>query len=221
MPFKTEIDPNNWLEDNRESAQPSKLGISDEIYNELKIEEEFGEGFHQLNYEIETKKNDFNGEIESPENIDLNPEDGFFYNVEIRELVDENLGKKSRHEINDGLLGVHFTGYRDENGNDYICHSDPKKWTEDGVEKYPDFEGEPNIEKGLKQTENYFSVEETYEMEEGLQKIETYLTEIAEKEEGNISKRWLGVRDAVAGFRKTLAEEKPSKIYRENINYGN
>lgn len=221
MPFKTEIDPNNWLEDNRESAQPSKLGISDEIYRDINIEKEFGEEFHQLDYEIETKKNDFNGEIETPEDININPDEGFFYNVEIRELVDENLGKKARHQIDDGLLGIHFTGFRDQNGKDYICHSDPKKWTENGVKKYPELKGEPNIEEGLKQTDDYFSIEDTYEIEEGLQEIETYLTEIAVKEEGAISKRWLGVRDAVAGFRKTLEEGKPSKIHRENTNYGN
>jgi hypothetical protein len=146
-------------------------------------------------------------------------DDGFFYDVEIRETVDLNLGKAARKEVEDGLLSVHFTGYRDSDGNDYIVHSDPKKWVEDGKEKYPDLGGLPDIESGLQKTEDFFSDEKNYTLDEGLGQVENYLSDIAEDEQRPLSDRWLCLRDAVSGFRESLQAGKPVNISRRKQSY--
>jgi len=56
--FHTQIDPEKWKETTAEdTAEVSELGFSDEIYQEIRPEEEFGEDFSRLDYEIETKFN--------------------------------------------------------------------------------------------------------------------------------------------------------------------
>lgn len=220
MSFHTEINPDNWLEQSQETREATQLGKSDEIYEDVSLEEEFGEEFDFLNYEIETKLNGNGDNILEGEGPDLEEsKDGFLYNVEIRELVNGE-GKPARKEVDEGLLAVHFTGYRDENGNDYIVHSDPKMWTEEGEIKYEETdEGLPDVEAGLQDIDNGFSIEENYSLDEGLSEIENYLTDIADRDE-RLGHRWGGLRDAVAGFHKSTEKGENVKISREDLNYG-
>lgn len=219
--FHNQIDPEKWKETTAENTEKvSKLGFSDEIYQELTPEEEFGEDFSRLDYEIETKFNiDDPGLLEGEgEDIEYS-EEGTFYNVEIRELVDKEKGKAAKDDLDGGLLAIHFTGYTDEEGNDYLVHSDPKRWVST-EEKYEETEqGLPDVAAGLQETENYFSIEDNYQLEEGLQEVERYLTDISEKEEHNLSTRWEGLRDAVAGFRRTIETGRDVKIDRKQLDY--
>lgn len=219
MTFYTEFDPGKWLEN---GSNGTFLGWSTDAQEEVDFEEELG-GEHQFRgYEFETDVKENNEETGLLEGGGLDieySEDGFFYDVEIRETVDLNEGKSARKEVDDGLLSVHFTGYRDGDGNDYMVHSDPKKWIEDGKEKYPKLKGEPDVKSGLQKTENFFSEEDNYRMEDGLTQIEEYLTDISEREEGALSSRWLGLRDAVSGFKQSLETGKPINIDRQEQNY--
>jgi hypothetical protein len=217
--FWTEFDPDTWLEN---GSNGTFLGFSTEAQKDIDFEEELG-GEHQfLGYELETsvKKNNEEEALLEGEGLELEyTDDGFFYDVEIRETVDLNLGKAARKEVEDGLLSVHFTGYRDSDGNDYIVHSDPKKWVEDGKEKYPDLGGLPDIESGLQKTEDFFSDEKNYTLDEGLGQVENYLSDIAEDEQRPLSDRWLCLRDAVSGFRESLQAGKPVNISRRKQSY--
>lgn len=171
MAFYTEFDPETWLEN---GSNGTFLGFSTDAQEDVNFEEELGEEHQFQGYELETsiKKNNENEKLLQGEGLDLEyTEDGFFYDVEIRETVDLNLGKAARKEVEDGLLSVHFTGYRDEDGNDYIVHSDPKKWVEDGKEKYPVIDGLPNINAGLQETEDFFSNENNYTLDKGLREV--------------------------------------------------
>ncbi|MFB6174830.1 MAG: hypothetical protein ABEJ87_02545 [Candidatus Nanohalobium sp.] len=146
-------------------------------------------------------------------------EDGFLYNVEIREMVNDE-GKTARKEVDEGLLAVHFTGYRDENGDDYLVHSDPKMWTEEGEMNYEETdEGLPDVETGLQYTDEPFSIEGNYSLDEGLNEIENYLTDIADRDE-RLGHRWRGLRDAVAGFHDSIKKGENVKISREELGYG-
>lgn len=221
MTFYTEFDPCTWLEN---GSNGTFLGFSTEAHEDVDFEEELGESHQFQGYELETsvKKNNENEKLLQGEGVDLEyTDDGFFYDVEIRETVDLNLGKAARKEVEDGLLSVHFTGYRDSVGNDYIVHSDPKKWVEDGKEKYPELEGSPDIEAGLQKTEDFFSNENNYTLDQGLSQIEHYLSNIAEEESRPISDRWMGLRDAISGFRKSLQAGKPVNISRGKKAYAN
>lgn len=219
MTFYTEFDPGTWLTN---GSNGTFLGFSTEAQEDIDFRKELGEEQHFQGYEFETDVKDNNEDetLLEGEGLDLEySNDGFFYDVEIRETVDLNQGKAARKEVEDGLLSVHFTGYRDSDGNDYMVHSDPKKWVEDGKEKYPDLEGAPDVQSGLQKTEDFFSNENNYRLEEGLTQIEEYLTEIAEEENKPLSDRWLGLRDAVSGFNQSLEVGKPVNITRRNQNY--
>ena len=76
-----------------------------------------------------------------------------------------------------------------------------------------------DVGAGLQRTENGFSIEDNYQLEEGLEEVERYLTDISEREEDNLSTRWGGLRDAVAGFRKTIQTGRDVKIDRKQLNY--
>lgn len=219
MTFYTEFDPGTWLEN---GSNGTFLGFSTDAQEDVDFEEELGEEHQFQGYEFETdvKKNNEDETLLQGEGPDLEySDDGFFYDVEIRETVDLNEGKAARKEVEDGLLSVHFTGYRDSNGNDYMVHSDPKKWVEDGKEKYIDNKGSPDVEKGLQKTEDFFSNDDNYKLDEGLTQIEEYLTEIAEEENKPLSDRWLGLRDAVSGFQQSLERGKPVNITRGKQTY--
>jgi hypothetical protein len=219
--FHTQIDPEKWKETTSEDTRrASKLGFSDEIYQELEPEEEFGEDFSRLDYEVETKFNIDDPSLLEGEGEEIEySEDGTFYNVEIRELVDKEKGKAAKDDIDGGLLAIHFTGYTDENGNNYLVHSDPKRWVST-EEKYEETDqGLPDVQAGLKDTENYFSIEDNYELEDGLREVEKYLSDISERETENLAKRWGGLRDAVAGFRKSLETGRDVSIDRTELNY--
>lgn len=219
MTFYTQFDPETWLEN---GSNGTFLGFSTEAQEDIDFKQVLGEDQQFQGYEFETnvKKNNEDGTLLEGEGLDLEySNEGFFYDVEIRETVDLNEGKEARKEVEDGLLSVHFTGYRDSEGNDYMVHSDPKKWVEDGKEKYIDNKGDPDIESGLQKTEDFFSNNNNYTMDEGLGQIEQYLTEIAREEEETLSDRWLGIRDAVSGFRESLETGKPVNINRRKQNY--
>lgn len=219
MTFYTEFDPESWLE---KGDNGTFLGFSTETQEEVEFSEILGEEHQFLGYELETdiKENNRDEKLIEGEEPELElSDDGFLYDVEIRETVDLNMGKAARKEVEDGLLSVHFTGYRDGDGNDYIIHSDPKKWVEDGKKKYKDNSGEPDVGSGLRKTEDFFSIDDNYKIDEGLCKIEDYLTDIADEESGDLSARWLGLRDAVGGFRKSLETGKPVNIERGKNTY--
>lgn len=220
MTFYTEFDPEKWLEN---GSNGTFLGWSTDAQEEVEFKAELG-GEHQFQgYEFQTdvKENNQETSLLKGESHDIEySEDGFLYDIEVRETVDLNEGKSARKEVDDGLLSVHFTGYRDADGEDYIVHSDPKRWIKDGKEKYPDLEGKPNVESGLQKTEEFFSEEDNYTMKDGLTQIEEYLTYISEREEGALTGRWLGLRDAVSGFKQSLEAGKPINIDRQKQNYG-
>jgi hypothetical protein len=221
--FHPTFDPDSWLKDadSTGSDTATVLGASSTVYETLDIEEVFGEGFHTLDYELETrpKNNTSNAEFLEGTGPDIGlEEDGFFYDVEIRELVDEDLGREARHQVDDGLLAVHFTGYRDPNGDDYMVHWDPKKWVPEGTHKYRDSAGEPDVEAGMMDTNNYFSDEDNYRLEDGLETVETQLGELAREDE-RLGKRWRGLQDAVRGFRSSLEAGKPVNTSSTNQAY--
>lgn len=217
MDYDIKIDPDTWMDDTSGHA-PSTLAESLEANEEIDVQEEFGDDYSWLSYEIDTdvKKNTDPENIIAGEGVELD-DDGFLYDIEIREMVGTR-GQDERFNVDDGLLGVHFTGYRDPEGNDYMVHSDPKKWTADGEMKFEDDDGEPYVEGGLKgEPEDPFSDDTNYEIEAGLERIESYLGHLgSEVEDQALATRWRHLGSAVNGFRRTIDTGQPVNLEYQN-----
>jgi hypothetical protein len=130
--------------------------------------------------------------------------------VEIRELADKEKGKTAKDDVDEGLLAIHFTGYTDEEGNDYIIHSDPKLWTSEGKEKLKGEES-PIYEVAGSEEED-FTDENTYSFTEGVKQIENYLEDIEGQASGTEATRLRGLRKSIRSLRKSYNQEKPVDI---------
>lgn len=221
MNFTSHLDPDGWYQNARGATS---LGFSTEVNRQIDIQDTFGEEHDWMNYDLEVspKENNTNEGLLEGEGPDLEmSEDGFFYDLRIMEQAEKGSGKEGRHLVDDGLLTVHFTAYRDEDGDDYIVHSDPKKWTSEGKRKYEEKDGFADIETGLKDTEEWFSDEDNYRMEEGLKQAEEYLDQISEEEEEPLSTRWNGLREALNTFREGISPAKPVNTNGRKQKYAN
>lgn len=134
-------------------------------------------------------------------------EDGELYNIEIGEEINWSHGsafgeQAENYDLDSGLFSVHFTGYRDSSGNDYIVHCDPKVWDpEEGKQK---FTGEPPT---LPLADEGFQDDSVYSMEEGLKQLEEYVKGVKNSGERETWKnRWDGVQNAVETFRESYEE---------------
>ena len=139
-------------------------------------------------------------------------EGGDFFNIELYEeiqVVNEDRINKDNvnwHDMDEGLFGVHLTGYRDPEGNDYLFHTDPKIWKDNG--DTAKFTGEESPEFPLTEGDEYFSVEGAYEFTEGLKEIEHYLDDVRDITEGPEETRWKGLQNAVTEFRNSYERTK-------------
>lgn len=198
--------PENW--DHNGESQILK-GYDTEIGEEIDFDEIVEES-NSLMYEgtaEEFKPNDSEKELRG-DGEDLE-KGGTFYTIEIGEKLFGEYGTLTReemtHEEKGELFEVHMTGYRNPEGNDYLIHSDPGVWTREGKKKLS--ENPPG--RPLTEGEDEFTVEENYEFTEGLKQIESYLTDIADREGEQEGLRWEGLGRAVKSFRKSYENNRP------------
>lgn len=212
MSFETKTPPNP---DEWPHGQPQKIleGRNEDISEEVDIEEEFGTS-GVLQYEGEVRTNDPGREAGNLLDEELE-EGGDFYNIEISETLWTSEGKAfaenaEEHDLDSPLFGVHMTGYRDPDGNDYIIHSDPKLWTSHGKEK---LKGEKSPAYEIAESEEQeFTDENTYSFTEGVKQIENYLQDIEGQASGTESTRWKGLRKSIKSLRKSYKQGEPVSI---------
>lgn len=168
------------------------------------------EGSNSLMYEGTAEKYEPNDPEKELRGDGKTLEDGgTFYSIELGENLFGEYGKLTReemtHEQEGELFEIHMTGYRDPEGNDYLIHSDPGVWTPEGKKKLS--ENPPG--RPLTEGEDKFTVENNYEFTEGLKQVESYLTDIADREGGMEGLRWEGLGRAVKSFRKSYETDRP------------
>ena len=202
--------PEEWSPGSRQNLFD---GNDPEVFEELDRDEIPGEGDNILYTAEDTGKIPNREEKEEYFSRDHDIEEGGdFFNIEIHEEIQLDLTDRisrenvNHYDLDEGLFGVHLTGYRDPEGNDYLFHTDPKIWKDNG--DTGKFTGEESPEFPLTEREDYFSVEDAYEFTEGLKQIESYLNDVREITEGTEETRWTGLQNAVTGFRRSYEETK-------------
>jgi len=202
--------PEEWRPGNKQDLFD---GNDPKVFEELERDEMPEEGENILYTAEDTGKVPDKQEEQEYFSRDSNIEEGGeFFNIELYEEIQLDLNNRiSRENVNHydlekGLFGVHLTGYRDPEGTDYLFHSDPKIWKDNGNKDKFTGDGAPQFP--LTEGDDYFSVEGAYEFTEGLKQIESYLDDVREITEGTEETRWKGLQNAVTNFRQNYEETK-------------